>query len=38
MNVFIIIFMVIASIVAIGTLGYVAVDIVLEIRNKKGPK
>ena len=34
MNIFIIIFMVIASIFAIGTLGYVTVDIVLEIRNK----
>ena len=34
MNVFVIIFMVVASIFAIGTLGYVIVDIVLEIRNK----
>ena len=34
MNIFIIIFMVIASIFAIGTLGYVIVDIVLEMRNK----
>ena len=34
MNVFVIVFMVIASIFAIGTLGYVIVDIVLEIRNK----
>ncbi len=38
MNVFIIIFMVITSIFAIGTLGYVAVDIVLEIRNKNKPE
>lgn len=35
MNIFVIIFMVIASIFAIGTLGYVTVDIVLEIRNKE---
>ena len=34
MNVFVIIFMVISSIFAIGTLGYVIVDIVLEMRNK----
>ena len=34
MNVFVIVFIVIASIFAIGTLGYVIVDIVLEIRNK----
>ena len=38
MNIFIIIFMVIASIFAIGTLGYVTVDIVLEIRNKDKPE
>jgi hypothetical protein len=38
MNVFVIIFMVIASIFAIGTLGYVTVDIVLEIRNKDKPE
>ena len=38
MNIFIIIFMVIESIFAIGTLGYVAVDIVLEIRNKDKPE
>lgn len=34
MNVFVIIFMVISAIFAIGTLGYVTVDIVLEMRNK----
>ena len=38
MNIFIIIFMVIASIFAIGNLGYVTVDIVLEIRNKDKPE
>ena len=38
MNIFIIIFMIIASIFAIGTLGYVTVDIVLEIRNKDKPE
>ena len=38
MNIFIIIFLVIASIFAIGTLGYVTVDIVLEIRNKDKPE
>ena len=38
MNVFVIIFMVVASIFAIGTLGYVTVDIVLEIRNKDKPE
>ena len=38
MNVFIIIFMVIASIFAIGILGYVAVDIILVIRNKNKPE
>ena len=38
MNIFLIIFMVIASIFAIGTLGYVTVDIVLEIRNKDKPE
>lgn len=38
MNIFVIIFMVIASIFAIGTLGYVTVDIVLEIRNKDKPE
>lgn len=34
MNALVIIFMVIATIVALGTLGYVSVDIVLEKRNK----
>ena len=38
MSVFIIIFMVIASVFALATLGYVAVDVVLEIRNKEEPK
>ena len=38
MNVFVIIFMVIASIFAIGTLGYVTVDVVLERRNKEEPE
>lgn len=38
MDIFIIIFLVIASIFAIGTLGYVTVDIVLEIRNKDKPE
>ena len=34
MNVFVIIFMIIASLFALSTLGYVTVDVVLEIRNK----
>lgn len=38
MNVFVIIFMVIALIFAIGTLGYVTVDVVLERRNKEEPE
>lgn len=38
MSVFIIIFMVIASVFALATLGYVAVDVVLEMRNKEEPK
>ena len=38
MSVFVIIFMVISSIFAIGTLGYITVDIVLEIRNKDKPE
>ncbi len=38
MNIFVIIFMIIASIFAIGTLGYVTVDIVLEMRKKEEPE
>ena len=38
MNVFVIIFMVIALIFAIGTLGYITVDVVLERRNKEEPE
>ena len=34
MNVVVIIFMIVAAIYAVGTLGYTTVDIVLEIRNK----
>lgn len=35
MNVIIIIFMIVATLFALGSLGYVAVDVVLEIRNKE---
>lgn len=38
MNIFVIIFMIVATVFAIATLGYVAVDVVLEIRNKEEPK
>ena len=38
MSVFVIIFMIVASIFALGTLGYVAVDVVLEMRKKEEPK
>ena len=35
MNVFVIIFMIVATLFALATLGYVAVDVILEIRNKE---
>lgn len=38
MSVVIIIFMVVATLFALATLGYVAVDVILEIRNKEEPK
>ena len=38
MNIFVIIFMIVATVFAIATLGYVAVDVVLDIRNKEEPK
>lgn len=38
MDIFVIIFMIIATIFALGTLGYVAVDVILEMRNKEEPK
>ena len=38
MSVFVIIFMIVATVFALATLGYVAVDVVLEIRNKEEPK
>lgn len=38
MDIFIIIFMVVATLFALATLGYVAVDVVLEMRNKEEPK
>lgn len=38
MSVFIIIFMIVATVFALATLGYVAVDVVLEMRNKEEPK
>lgn len=38
MNVFVIIFMILAALFALATLGYVAVDIILEIRNKEEQK
>ncbi len=38
MNVFVIIFMIVATVFALATLGYVAVDVILEIRNKEEPK
>ena len=38
MDIVIIIFMIVATIFALGTLGYVAVDVVLEMRNKEEPK
>jgi len=38
MDIFIIIFMIVATLFALATLGYVAVDVVLEIRNKEEPK
>ncbi len=38
MSVFVIIFMIVATIFALGTLGYVAVDVVLEMRNKEETK
>ena len=37
MNVFVIIFMIVATLFALATLGYVAVDVILEIRNKEEP-
>lgn len=38
MDVFVIIFMIVATIFALGSLGYVAVDVILEMRNKEEPK
>ena len=38
MSVFVIIFMIVATVFALATLGYVAVDVVLEMRNKEEPK
>ena len=38
MSVFVIIFMITATVFALATLGYVAVDVVLEMRNKEEPK
>ncbi len=38
MNVFVIIFMILVALFALATLGYVAVDIILEIRNKEEQK
>ena len=37
MSVFVIIFMIVATVFALATLGYVAVDVVLEMRNKEEP-
>lgn len=38
MDIFVIIFMIVATLFALATLGYVAVDVVLEMRNKEEPK
>ena len=38
MDIFVIIFMIVATLFALATLGYVAVDVVLEIRNKEEPQ
>lgn len=38
MNVVIIIFMIVATVFALASLGYVAVDVIIEIRNKEEPK
>ena len=38
MDIFVIIFMIVATLLALATLGYVAVDVVLEMRNKEEPK
>ena len=38
MSVFVIIFMIVATVFALATLGYVAVDVVLEMRDKEEPK
>ena len=38
MDIFVIIFMIVATVFALATLGYVAVDVVLEMRNKEKPK
>jgi ribosomal protein L15 len=37
MDTFVIIFMIVATIFSLGSLGYVAVDVILELRNKKVP-
>ena len=38
MSVFVIIFMIVATIFALATLGYVVVDVILELRNKEEPE
>ena len=38
MDIFVIIFMIVATLFALATLGYVAVDVVLEMRNKDKPE